>query len=379
MEDQLKSLMSASIGPNRTKWAHEWRTQGKKVVGVLDCLVPEEVIYAAGMLPWRIRGTWRPDVSRAMQYRLPHGSTFLHHVMESLLGDEIGPVDGVVCSDRDEDFLRFSDYWQHLSSIPLVDVVEVPVIDSELTRRRFTAKIREFMASIERFGETEVSDKSLRDAISTYNEGNSLLRQVYEMRKKSEPPLSGGEALAITMAATVMPRHDFNKELKGLIPYLRERKAGVSQVHPRVMLSSDLLDNPAFVDVVEEAGCLVAMDDLDTGSRYFWEAVDGGGADPAHLLAVRYLKDRSPRMYDWRGQAGQLVQWVNDFKIDGILELPDMYDYTRGFRKPFLERWLKEAGVPFMSFERDYYLANVGQLKTRVEAFIETLESEVVE
>ncbi len=56
-----------------------------------------------------------------------------------------------------------------------------------------------------------------------------------------------------------------------------------------------------------------------------------------------------------------------------------MYDYTRGFRKPFLERWLKEAGVPFMSFERDYYLANVGQLKTRVEAFIETLESEVVE
>jgi benzoyl-CoA reductase/2-hydroxyglutaryl-CoA dehydratase subunit BcrC/BadD/HgdB len=114
------------------------------------------------------------------------------------------------------------------------------------------------------------------------------------------------------------------------------------------------------------------MDDMDTGSRYFWEMADDG-KDPVYALAVRYLKNRSPRMLDWRSQVEQLVQWAKEFNIDGVLELPDTYDYTRGFRKPVLEQWLKEADIPLMSFERDYYLSNVGQLKTRIGAFLEIL------
>jgi len=373
MEDKLKSLVSAGNKENRAKRAHEWKEQGKKVVGVLDSLVPEEVIYAAGMLPWRIQGTWQADVSRAMMYRLPQGQDFLNHVLESLLEGELDFLDGMVCSNRDEDFLRFLDYWEYLSKTRLTYLVEVPVIDSELTRRRFTTKIRDFIGVIEEFGKVKIDDSSLRDAIAVYDKGYTLLRKMYELRKKEVPPLSGGEALAITTAAMVMPRDEFNKELEGLLPYLEKRKANVSRTRPRLLLSSDLLDNPAYIDLVEEAGCLVAMDDLDTGSRYFWEKVDGSSKDPAHALAVRYLKNRSPRMFDWRGQTEQLVQWAREFNIDGVLELPDMYDYTRAFRKPYLERWLKEAGVPSMSFERDYYLTNVGQLRTRVEAFLEIL------
>jgi len=373
MEDKLKSLVSAGNKENRAKRAHEWKEQGKKVVGVLDSLVPEEVIYAAGMLPWRIQGTWQADVSRAMMYRLPQGQDFLNHVLESLLEGELDFLDGMVCSNRDEDFLRFLDYWEYLSKTRLTYLVEVPVIDSELTRRRFTTKIRDFIGVIEELGKVKIDDSSLRDAIAVYDKGYTLLRKMYELRKKEVPPLSGGEALAITTAAMVMPRDEFNKELEGLLPYLEKRKANVSRTRPRLLLSSDLLDNPAYIDLVEEAGCLVAMDDLDTGSRYFWEKVDGSSKDPAHALAVRYLKNRSPRMFDWRGQTEQLVQWAREFNIDGVLELPDMYDYTRAFRKPYLERWLKEAGVPSMSFERDYYLTNVGQLRTRVEAFLEIL------
>ena len=85
MEDKFKQLVSASDPKNRSRWAQEWRKQGKKVIGVLDSLVPEEVIYAAGMLPWRIQGTWSGDVSKAMTYRHPQGNTFLNHVLESFL------------------------------------------------------------------------------------------------------------------------------------------------------------------------------------------------------------------------------------------------------------------------------------------------------
>jgi benzoyl-CoA reductase subunit C len=372
MEDKFKQLVGASDPKNRTKWAQDWQKQGKKVIGVLDTLVPEEVIYAAGMLPWRIQGSWKEDVSRAMPYRFFRGNTFLNHVMKSLLEGELDFLDGMVCSNRDEDFAHFRDYWEHVGKTSLIHLLEVPTIDFELSRRRFTSKIREFVGVIEEFSKVKLDDNKLRDAIAVYNEGYALMRKLYELRKKEVPPISGGEALAIANAAMVMPRDEFNQKLEELMPYLETRKANVRNTHPRLLLSSDLMDNPAYIDLVEEAGCLVAMDDLDIGSRYFWEQVNGSG-DPAQALAVRYLKNRSPRMFDWRGQTAQLVQLTKEFNIDGVLELLDLYDYTREFRRPFLMSWLKEAGVPAMSFQRSYSLSNTGQLKTRIGAFLEIL------
>jgi benzoyl-CoA reductase/2-hydroxyglutaryl-CoA dehydratase subunit BcrC/BadD/HgdB len=374
MEDKLNRLISAA-NKNRTKWARQWQKQGKKVIGVLDELVPEEVIYAGGMLPWRIQGAWRDDVSLAMVYRLPQSCDFLTHVMESLLEGELDFLDGMVLSNRDEDFVRFRDYWEWLSKTRFLYLIEVPLMDSDLTRRRFTGRIRDFINVMEKLGGVKISDSSLRRAIASYDKGRVLLRKVYELRKKEVPSLSGGEALAITTAAMVMPRDEFNKELEELLPYLEKRKANVHFTRPRLLLSGDLLDNPAYIDMVEEAGCLVAMDDLDNGSRYFWETVGNKDNDPAVVLAKRYLKNHSPRMLDWREQSEKLIQWAKEFRVDGVLDLPDLYDYTRALRRPFWERQLKKAGISEMSFERDYQLANVGQLKTRVGAFLEMLKN----
>jgi benzoyl-CoA reductase/2-hydroxyglutaryl-CoA dehydratase subunit BcrC/BadD/HgdB len=375
MEDKLKKLVSAGNPKNRTKRAQEWQKQGKKVIGVLDSLVPEEVIYSAGMLPWRIQGTWQEDVSRAMTYRHPQGNAFLNHVLESFLAGELDFLDGMVCSNRDEDFRRFRDYWEWLGKKRLAHIIEVPTMDTEKTRQRFTAKIRDFIGAIEELGKVKIDNNALRHTIAVYDKGYSLLRKVYELRKREVPPLSGSEALAITTAAMVMPRDEFNKELEELLPYLVQRKADVSHTRPRVLLSSDMLDNPAYIELVEQAGCLVAMDDLDNGSRYFWKTTGGNSQDPAYDLARRYLQNGSPRMFDWRGQIEQLVTWVKEFNIDGVLELADMFDYPRGFRRPYLEQWLKEEGIPAMSFDRDYCLANVSQLKTRIGAFLEIVQA----
>jgi benzoyl-CoA reductase subunit C len=374
-EEKLKVLFSAASQENKMKWAQEWQKQGKKVIGVLDTLVPEEVIYAAGMLPWRIQGTWQEDVSLAMMYRLPQTCSFLNHVMQSLLKGEYDFLDGMVSSNRDEDFLHFHAYWKLLSKTPFTCILDVPFIESEASRQRFAMKIRGLMSALENFSNVKIDDASLHKAITVYDKSRTLLRQLYEMRKREIPSLTGGEFLSLTTAATVMPRDEFNRQLEDLLPYLENRKASVSHTRPRILLASDLLDNPAFIDIVEEAGCLVAMDDMDTGSRYIWEEVGNGSGDPAYALATRYLKNHSARMMNWQEQADYLVARIKEFDIDGVLDLPDMYDYPGEFRKPFMEEKLKEAGIPEQSFEREYHLANTGQLKTRIEAFLEMLES----
>ena len=377
MEDRLQNLFKLANKENRTKWAYEWKKQGKKVVGLLDSLVPEEVIYAAGILPWRIQGIRQGEVSQAMVYRPSFGCDFLNHVLRSVLKKELDFLDGIVFSNRDEDFLRFQDYWKYLGNTRLIYLLEVPVIDTELTRQRFVTKVRDFIRIIEDFGEIKINNSMLREAIAVYDKGRFLLKRVYEMRKREVPPLTGSEAMAISVAAMVMPRDEFNAELEDLLPYLEDRKINIEHTQPRVLISSDLLDDPAYINLVEKIGSLVAMDDLDTGSRYFWETVDGNDKDPVYALARRYLKNGSPRMFDWRGQAEQIAEWVREFRVDGVLELADIYDFTRAFRRPYLESWLKEAGIPMMSFVRhyDYGMDNIGQLTTRIGGFLEMLDN----
>jgi len=70
MEDRLKNLIEGNNEANRTKWAKEWKKQDKKIIGVMSSYVPEEIISAAGMLPFRITGTWREDISHARVYRV---------------------------------------------------------------------------------------------------------------------------------------------------------------------------------------------------------------------------------------------------------------------------------------------------------------------
>jgi benzoyl-CoA reductase/2-hydroxyglutaryl-CoA dehydratase subunit BcrC/BadD/HgdB len=223
------------------------------------------------------------------------------------------------------------------------------------------------------FAGVEVSEDSLRSSIDTYNKMRNLLTRLYNLRKKENPPLSGAEILGITTSAAVMPREVFHHELEMLFPYLEKRQTALKKLKPRILVSSEMLDNPSYLDLVEE-GCLVAMDDMDTGSRYFMQSVDTTIKDPAYALARRYLsRHGAPRMSAWGKQAEQLIKWTADFKIDGILAMPLNWCYPQRYRMPYLSKRLEDAGIPSVSLEREYHLANVGQLRTRIGAFLEML------
>ena len=374
MEDRLKRLIEANAEANRTKWALEWKKQGRKVIGTICLSVPEEVIYAAGMLPWRVSGTWRENTPRASAYRLPYTCPFCTHVLESLLAGELGFLDGVVFTDRDYDIIRLSDVWTEVGKTPFLHIMHLPQRDSELARLHLAKGIRALMAALEILGGKRITDESLRRAIDVYNERQALVAKVFDMRKRDRPPLTGAEVLGITTAAGVMPADEFNRELKALLPYIEQREPALGNFRPRLLVSSDMLDNPAYLKVIEDAGCLVAMDDLDTGSRHFSHVVDAGHTDPAYALAASYINGHgSARTGQWDEQAQQVVQWARDFRIDGIVDLRQAWCFPRMWRAPFFEPRLNEAGIPNISIEREYHLANVGQLQTRIGAFLEML------
>ncbi len=378
MENRLKQLVEANSEANRTKWAKEWQKQGKKVIGVMSVFVPEEAISAAGMMPWRITGTWKEDVRHAKVYRPDYTCAYGTHVMESFLTGEFDFLDGVVTTFLDQDHLRTAEMLVYLKVKPFFEIMHVPQVDSELNYKFLKGEIRKLIGKLEDLGGVKVSDDALWKSIKTYNRTRELLGKVYELRKRDVPPLSGAEVMGITLAAQVMPKEEFNKELEALLPYIEKRKTSLKNVHPRLMVISTMLDHPGYMNLMEE-GCLVAMDDMDTGSGYFLQDVDTKLKDPAYALAKRYLsRHGSYLMPEWDRQIADILRWVKEYKIDGVLHFTLVYDYPQQFRWPYYYRKLDEAGIPNMHLDREYHLANVGQLRTRVEAFLETINAKQV-
>jgi benzoyl-CoA reductase subunit C len=374
MEDKLKHLIQGNSEKNRTQWAMKWKKQGRKVIGVMSGYVPEELIHAAGMLPWRITGTWGESINRARVYRSENSCGYCNHVLEAFLSGELDFLDGVVIGDLDQDLLRLWDVLSALDIKPFCKAIHVPFVKSEENYRFFADETKRFMAKLEEFGGIKITDDSLRASIQTYRTTRSLLLKVYQLRKKEVPPLSGAEALGITTTATVMPREEFNQELDVILPYLETRKVNTPKIHPRLLVVSDMLDDPRYLKLVEE-GCLVVMDDMDTGSRLFQHDVDVSQTDTIYALAKAYMTRHGAAFMDsWESQVDQVVQWVKEYRVDGVLALPLAWNYSQKFRWPFFSKRLEEAGIPNVSLDREYHFANVGQLATRIGAFLEMLD-----
>jgi benzoyl-CoA reductase subunit C len=373
MENRLKKLVEGNSEENRAKWARGWKSQGGKVIGVISSDVPEEVIHAAGMLPWRMTGTWGKDVSRARAYRGEFSCGYCSHVLESVLSGQVDFLDGIVASDVDQDVIRLIDVILTLEKPSFCHPMHMPISDSDHNCEYFTTEIRTIINKLEEVGNRKITDESILSSIEIFNKMRILLGRMYELRKREIPALSGAEALGITTTAQVMPKEQFNQELEALLPYLETRETNLKQTKPRVLVSSDMLDDPAYLNLVEESGVIV-MDDMDTGSRYFMGDVDTSISDPTAALARRYLtRHGSPRMASWDRQVEQIIKWVRAYNAQGVISLPLAWCYPQRFRIPFLRDKLQEAGIPSASFERDYGLSNVGQLRTRIGAFMEML------
>ncbi len=372
---ELKSLVELSQSPNYGDYARKWKKDGGKVWGILDSYVPEEVLIAAGILPWRIRGSRSPFPDLAAQYRPASCNPYYNHMVQSVLEGELDFLDGIAATDWEQDATRAYDlleYWRRPSS---GHILHVPYIKGERNLAYFASEVNQFINKVENFSGKTISVASLRQAAQQVNTVRSLLMRLYFLRQREQVPVSGAECLNICLAAMTMAKEEFIPKMESLLPYLETRPTRGNSARPRLLVVGDFLDDGAFLDLIEGAGAVVVMDDLDTGSRYFWGAMDADSSAITTAIAHRYMnRIPCPRMDFYKEEVDQVIAWAADFKVDGVLLLYLPWCYSRQFRTPYWIRRMKEAGIPFVSLEREYCLFHPAQLKTRIEAFIETLQ-----
>ncbi len=377
IEESIKGFSKSIDENNRYKRALEWKAKGKKVIGFISDYVPEEVIFAAGMLPYRIMGSWKGDVSKANLYRPHNTDLYATHVLQSLLEGKLDFLDGVIIPHMDDDQRRLYDLWIHLNKASFVYYLYIPRKQSGFCIEEFSRGIKRLKTSLEDLSGNKITEGALYDSILIYNKWRSLLTDIYKLRRKELPPLTGHESHALVVSSFVVPKNEFNNNLESIVNQIRCRKVMISKKRPRILVSSEDLDNPAYLELIEECGCLIAMDDLNTGSKYFWKEVNLD-SDPYYALAERYLsKPGEPRMFNWNQYISQIISWVKEYEIDAVLNLPAMYAYWRELFTPYLHERLEKKDIPIMTFLREYRFANEGQLKTRIQAFLEIVETRI--
>jgi benzoyl-CoA reductase subunit C len=353
----------------------DWKKRGGKVIGYFCSGAPEEMIMAAGFLPLRMRATGSTGTELSDAYYSSINCSFPRHCFNMALSGDFDFLDGLICMNTCDHVRRIYDNWKVALKTPYVEVLSFPRKNTEVQVDWYRDELALWKGRMEEHFQIGITDRDLWKAIRLANEKRRLQRELYGLRKAAHPPITGAESLAVMVAGTAMPAERYNALLEELLDELRRSK-GHSDYRARLMVISGILDDPAYMRVLEDQGGLVVTDSSCFGTRIMWTDVDEDGGDPIAALARYYVAGRPscPRMYgDQHERARFLTDMIEDFKVDGAI----------GEQLKFCDNWIvehymneldfKDAGIPFLRLEREYIVSGIGQLRTRVQAFIESM------
>jgi benzoyl-CoA reductase subunit C len=368
----MEKFSQASLLPNA--WISDWKKQNKKVLGYICSYIPEEIISAAGLLPVRVRVQNCADTPFGDAYMTNTACSFTRCCLEAANRKELDYLDGIVTYNSCDQVRRLDDNLRFKAPLPYHYFLSIPTVLNEVTIEWFCNELSKFARNLETNFGCKITIDKLNYAIKVYNKTRALMKQLYGLRQRDTPPISGTETMQIMLGGVTIPREQFNEMLTQLIKEI-ETSQGISSYRARVMLVGSLLDNPEYIKIIEDLGGLVVTDSLCFGSRLFWDFVDEE-SDPLEALATRYLsKAACPRMADFEHSGLEFIkQMIKNFYVDGVIFqrmkfCPMWWGEIFQFRDQ-----LKNLGVPCLDLEREYTLGGVGQMKTRIQAFLEVLE-----
>jgi benzoyl-CoA reductase subunit C len=353
----------------------KWKDQGGKIMGYFCAAMPVELITAAGFLPFRVRATGSTGTELSDAYFGNINCSFPRHAFNMALKGEYNFLDGVVIFNSCDHIRRLYDHWIRQMKTPFVKILSLPRKDEPAQVEWFRGELAILRQQMQEHFRVEITDAKLREAIALHNASRRLQRELYELRKMDKPPITGTEMLAVTVAGTAMPPSRYNQLLGELLKDVG-RASGHSNYRARLMIVGGELDNPEYVRVIEGQGGLVVTDALCFGSRMIWRDVDQSISDPLTALAQYYVADRPPcaRMYTKYDQRVEYIKnMIRDFNVNGVIFVRLTFCELWGFEQYSLTNDFKQLNIPLLCMDREYTLSGVGQLRTRVQAFLETL------
>ncbi len=372
--EKLTQLSTQLFNPS----VADWKKHGKHVIGYMCSYVPEEIFYAAGVLPIRIGARGCKNTILADAVMAPITCSFTRCVLEMALTHEYGFLNGLVYMNGCENMRRMCDNWISKISIPFNLCLSVPYKTHEDALEWYRQELDSLKQKLETSFGVSISNSDLLESTRLVNKSKQLLKEFYDLRKRPDSPISGTQAQRVAVMATAMPKNEFNELLEEVI-HTYSQKNAIAKYGARIMVIGNMLDDYKYTELIEQAGGLVVTDVTCYGTLYFWRTTDSTTTvsidDTLRGLARSYLNNiLCPRMPFNTGNTHNLIEELTRiFNVDGIIFERMMYCNLWGGETMALEKDIHEMGIPFLILDRQYILSGEGQIRTRIQAFLEMI------
>lgn len=363
------------------------QADGQICLGYTCYHIPEVILNVDNCFSTRLRAPNTGSVDIATYYMSNYTCLYARAIVERAIEGGYNFLDAMIGVDACSMMNRSMEHFDMLNINADKDHFFVTHCDMPFKVTDYT--IDEYVVQMqlhvldrihEEFG-TDVSDKALRNAVKEHNQMCKIISEIGEMRKADNPPITGYEFHLINLVSYVCPT-------KLILPYLKETLAEIKKRKPdkepwyraRVAIVGSEIDDPTLTKLIEDCGAFVVSDRYCFGSTPGREEIPLNNDEPVlkqicrHYMEMsecaRYISDE--KVLQRRVTSDRLAK---EYNAEGIIYEQMKYCDYWGFERALVSHVMAEDyGWPILSIDRLYNNGNSGQLRTRVQAFVESLE-----
>ena len=364
------------------------KDEGKICVGSMCEYTPEALLNLPGTFSVRMRAPRTGSMEMATYYLTSLLCEYSRALLERAMEGGFNFLDCLIAPDGCTMINRCAENMELLKTMSagnekfFHEYMEVPLKadDNGLNLYKVQCTNHILKPLNERYG-IDISDDAIRQAIDEHNKVCNLIRAIGDFRKEDNPRITGYEFHIITLATYVVPKYLIIDKLEETLEELRSREPDTKNKYRcRVVLVGSEIDDVDVVKLIEESGAYVCADRFCYGSfpgRNPIEIKDGEDPLTAVCRNVMYGSQcaRYMNMEKMVGRRSLVNDLAKEYKADGIIyeqmKFCDPWAYERMVGTQVLR---EEYGYPVLAIDRPYAVGSSGQIRTRVQAFCESVE-----
>lgn len=378
LDDAANELVQAAV------------SAGRHAIGYTCYHMPEVLLNLPGCFSVRLRAprTGSMDISTyyMSNYLCGYSKALVERGIEGGYGFLSAIAGGETCSEMNR-------AYEHFELLRLVDnkdffvsFIDVPFKLSphglKHYEQQIQSKVLDQLAA--RFG-ADISDEAIRQAVREHNELCRVLTEIGELRKLSAPPITGYEYHVLCLVSYCCPKDMIMDRLRETLEELKTRQPDPEKSHrARLAIVGSEIDDPEFTKTVEQSGALVVADRYCFGSFPGRQEIELNETESALTQVCRFYMQTSqcPRYMSQekiRARYEYAAALARDYGAQGIiyeqLKFCEYWGYERALASHVMT---EEYGIPTVCIDRQYTGNSSGQLRTRVQAFVESLEIKAI-
>ncbi len=362
------------------------QADGNRALGYTCYFMPEVLLDLPGCFGVRLRAPRSGSPDMATYYMSNRTCMYGRCLMERALEGGFNFLDAEMATETCTVTCRFQEHLEMMDVIKnpdfFVTFTDVPFKKNRNSIDHYEKQLRGHVLTPlhEHFG-IDVSDEALLKAIKEHNELCALIREIGSYRKLDNPTITGKEFSIIQLITQVCPKYLIMDKLRDIAEQLKTREPDDRpRYRIKALLTGSEEDDPDFIELIESCGALVVADRHCYGSLPGREDIEiKDGETPLRAIARHYLDTsmcpRFMEQHTMRERKKYIADLAKEYKADGVIisqmKFCEYWSYERTIDTLILQR---DYGLPVCSIEKEYVNNAVGQLRTRFQAFVESVE-----